>query len=73
MSQYDLDSWCWDNSDGTKPTTFTDNDVEDGISYFYYLEDVAFDGPQNKSLVIQASLRSDLARKHLARWATLKQ
>ena len=56
-----------------KTYTFTDNDVEDGISYFYYLEDVAFDGPQNKSLVIQASLRSDLARKHLTRWATLKQ
>jgi len=53
--------------------TFTDNDVEDGISYFYYLEDVAFDGTRNKSLVIQASLRSDLARKHLTRWSTLKQ
>jgi len=56
-----------------KTYTFTNNDVEDGISYFYYLEDVAFDGTRNKSLVIQAGLRSDLARKHLTRWATLKQ
>jgi len=49
--------------------TFLDAQVEEGVTYFYYLEDVAFDGSTSQSRLIQ--LGSPNGRR-LVTWASLK-
>lgn len=47
------------NSNSLKNYQFSDNSVEKGISYFYYLIDKSFDGLENKSYTIAVVPKTD--------------
>lgn len=53
---------------------FVDADTHDGILYYYYyIENIAFDGSTSRSPIIQAQVRMTSKGKRLLPWGKLKQ
>ena len=52
---------------------FTDTDVEEGTHYYYYIEDVAFDGSTVQSPIVQTQIAIGPRGRRLIPWGQLKR